>query len=145
MKSSKYLIICSQFNEYVTESLAKGAKDQLITSHKVEESNIKTIWVPGVFEIPVIAAKAARSKSYDAIICLGAVIKGETPHFDFICSSSASSLSKISTETEIPVIFGVLTTNTVDEAINRAGLKLGNKGREAASTAHAMIDQLKNL
>lgn len=141
--TAKYLIICGQFNEYVTKSLLEGAKDQLI-SEGVLDTNIMEIWVPGAFEIPVVAAKAARSQKYQGIICLGAVIKGETPHFDFICSSVASSLNSISVETEIPVIFGVLTTNTVDQAINRAGLKLGNKGREAASTATYMTKILKS-
>lgn len=134
-------IICGRFNETVTKPLLAGAKDQLL-SYGLKEAHIHEFWVPGAFELPVVAQKAASSKEYDAIICLGAVIKGETPHFHYICSAVASQLSHIAVNSGKPVIFGVLTTDTVDQALNRAGLKYGNKGREAASAA---VDTLKTL
>lgn len=137
-------IICGQFNEIVTKPLLEGAKDQLL-SHGVAKGHIGEFWVPGAFELPVVAQKAAESQDWDAVICLGAVIKGETPHFHYICSAVASQLSAIAVRSGKPVIFGVLTTDTVDQALNRAGLKYGNKGREAAEAAVATLKTLAAL
>ena len=142
--AEKILIVAGRFNELVTRSLVDGAKDTLIENGYSEEQ-IFTSWVPGAFEIPVVAAKAARSGGFSAVICLGAVIKGNTAHFDYVAGPAASGIMNVSIETEVPVIFGVLTTDTVEQALNRAGLKLGNKGSEAAQTAVQMIKTLKNI
>lgn len=139
--SQRYLIISARFNELITRSLTQGAQE-VLTEAGVQ---VDTIWVPGAFEIPVLAARAARSKRYAAIVCLGAVIKGETPHFEYVAGPCASGLMNVSIETGIPVIFGVLTTHTVEEALNRAGLKQGNKGSEAAHTALTMVQTLKQF
>lgn len=137
-------ILCAQFNEAVTRPLLAGAKDQLV-SLGVAKEQIGEFWVPGAFELPVVAKRAADLADWDAVICLGAVIKGETPHFHYICSAVASQLSHIAVASGKPVIFGVLTTDTVDQALNRAGLKYGNKGREAADAAVATLKTLAAL
>ena len=142
--ADKILIVAGRFNELVTKSLVEGAVDTLKDSG-IEESNIHTAWVPGAYEIPVVAAKAARTKGFSAVICLGAVIKGNTAHFEYVAGPAASGIMNVSIETEVPVIFGVLTTDTVEQALNRAGLKLGNKGSEAAQTALHMIKTLKKV
>ena len=142
--SKKILIVAGRFNEMISRSLLDSAVLTLKEAGLTDEE-IFTTWVPGAYEIPVTAAKAARSKAFDAIICLGAVIKGETAHFEYVAGPCASAVMNISVETEIPVIFGVLTTNTVEQALNRAGLKLGNKGAEAAHTALQMIDTLNKV
>ncbi len=142
--SSRILIIAGRFNEMISRSLYQSAQ-QTLEDGGVNPQDIHTAWVPGAYEIPVVAAKAARTKSYGAIICLGAVIKGETAHFEYVAGPCASALMNISVETEVPIIFGVLTTNTVEQALNRAGLKLGNKGAESAQTALQMIDTLKKV
>lgn len=140
----KFLIVASRFNELITQSLVESARKTLDQSG-VKKDNIHLAWVPGAFEIPVTAAKAARSKYYDAIICLGAVIKGETKHFDFVAGPCAAGAMNVSVETGVPIIFGVLTTDTVEQALNRAGLKYGNKGSEAAHTALQMVDTLTKI
>ncbi len=144
--TQRFLIVAARFNELITRSLVQGASDVFAEANKDKASNlVDTVWVPGAFEIPVVAAKAARTGRYTGIVCLGAVIKGETPHFEYVAGPCASALMNISVETGIPVVFGVLTTNTVEEALNRAGLKLGNKGSDAAQTALTMAHTLKQF
>lgn len=139
--SQQYLILVSRFNDLVTRSLQAGAQSTLEQAGVSQE----TVWVPGAFELPVAAATAAASGRYKAVICLGAVIKGDTPHFDHVAGQCASGLMKVSLDAKIPVIFGVLTTNTVEEALNRSGLKLGNKGSESAQAALDMVSTLEAL
>jgi 6,7-dimethyl-8-ribityllumazine synthase len=134
--TGRFLIIVARFNDMITRCLLTGAEDVFKESGLAEVT--ETIWVPGCFEIPAVAAKAARSGRYSAIITLGAVIRGETPHFDFVAGECARGVMDVSVETGVPVIFGVLTTNTVEQALNRSGIKYGNKGRDAASAAIEM-------
>lgn len=141
--SLRYLIVASRFNELVSRSLVSAAEEVFAQADAKDLLDI--IWVPGAYEIPVAAARAARSKRYGAVVCLGAVIKGETAHFEYVAGPCASALMSLSVETEVPVIFGVLTTNTVEQALNRAGLKYGNKGAEAAHTALSMAQVMKQL
>ncbi len=143
-QNAKIAIIISRFNEVITKSLLDGAINSL-TRHGVADDSISVIWVPGAFEIPLASQKAATSGSYDAVITLGAVIQGDTPHFDQVVAGVTSGVAKVSLDTGVPVIFGVLTTNTVDQAMDRAGIKLGNKGAEAAVTAIEMINLLKKI
>jgi len=141
--AERILIVAGKFNDLIGKSLVAAAQDVFKQAGK--ESLVDTLWVPGAFEIPVTAAIGARSKRYAAIVCLGAVIRGETPHFEYVSGPCASACMSVSVETGVPVIFGVLTTNTVEQALNRAGLKYGNKGGEAAHTALEMIETLKNF
>ncbi|QXM06818.1 6,7-dimethyl-8-ribityllumazine synthase [Crassaminicella indica] len=138
----KFGIIVGRFNEFIGGKLLSGALDAL-KRHGVEEENIEIIWVPGAFEIPLVAKKMAKSKKYDGVICLGAVIKGATPHFDYVSNEVSKGIAHVSLETEVPVIFGVLTTDTIEQAIERAGTKSGNKGYDAAVTAIEMANLLK--
>lgn len=140
-KSQKYCIIVGRFNEFIGGKLLDGAVDGLVR-HGVNDENIDVVWVPGAFEIP-LSAKVLAKKDYDAVICLGAVIKGHTPHFDFVSGEVAKGIASVSLETEKPVIFGVLTTNNIEQAIERAGTKSGNKGYEAAVTAIEMVNLFK--
>lgn len=140
----KFGIIIGRFNEFISSKLLGGAIDGLIR-HGAEESNIEVTWVPGAFEIPLIAQKMAHSKKFDAIICVGAVIRGSTPHFEFVSSEVSKGIAKVSLDTGIPVIFGVLTTDTIEQAIERSGTKAGNKGYDAAITAIEMANLLKSL
>lgn len=140
----KFGIIVGRFNEFIVGKLLSGALDGL-KRHGLEESDIEVAWVPGAFEIPLTAKKMAKSKKYDAVICLGAVIRGATPHFDYVSSEVSKGIANVSLETEIPVIFGVLTTDTIEQAIERAGTKAGNKGYDAAVTAIEMANLLKQL
>lgn len=140
----KYLIIVARFNELITRSLLTGATETLNDAGVLDE-NIQVAWVPGSFEVPVVAAKAARSGHYAAVICLGAVIRGETPHFDFVAGQAASGLMAVSIETEVPVIFGILTTDTIEQALSRSGVKGGNKGRDAAQGALEMVRVLAQV
>lgn len=137
-------IIAARFNEFITSKLIGGAEDALVR-HEVAREDIELAWVPGAFEIPLVAKKMAKSGKYDAIITLGAVIKGSTPHFDYVCAEVSKGVASVSLESEIPVIFGVLTTNTIEEAIQRAGTKSGNKGFDAGVTAIEMVNLLKGL
>ena len=137
-------IIVARFNEFIGGKLLSGALDGL-RRHGVEESEIEIAWVPGAFEIPLVAKKLAKSGKYDAVICLGAVIRGSTPHFDYVSSEVTKGIASVSMETEIPVIFGVLTTDSIEQAIERAGTKAGNKGYDAAVTAIEMANLLKLL
>lgn len=141
--SLRYLIVAARFNELITKSLVESAQGAF-ADHGLSDL-VDLVWVPGAYEIPVTAAKAARSKRYAAVVTLGAVIRGETAHFEYVAGPCASALMSIGVETGIPVIFGVLTTNTVEQALNRAGLKLGNKGAEAAHTAITMVKTLKQF
>lgn len=143
--AKKYLILTSKWNDMITRPLKDGAIETLKDAG-VKEENIKHVWVPGAFEIPVAAAVAARTKNWDAIICLGCVIKGDTAHFEYVAGPNASGMMGVSVETGVPIINGVLTTENVEQALNRAGIKMGNKGIEAAHAALQMtkiIDDLK--
>ena len=137
-------IVVARFNEFITGKLLSGAEDAL-RRHGVNESDIATAWVPGAYEIPLVAKKMATSGKYDAIITLGTVIRGATPHFDFVCNEVAKGVSAINMEEGIPVIFGVLTTDTIEQAIERAGTKAGNKGWDAGSVAIEMANLLKQI
>lgn len=137
-------IIVGRFNEFIGGKLLSGAIDGLVR-HGVEENAIEVSWVPGAFEIPLVAKKMAKSQKYDAVICLGAVIRGATPHFDYVSSEVTKGVASVSLETEIPVIFGVLTTDSIEQAIERAGTKAGNKGYDAAVTAIEMANLLKEF
>ena len=134
-------IVAGRFNEFITSKLVEGAIDGL-ARHETSTDNIETAWVPGAFEIPLIAKKMANSKKYDVVITLGAVIKGSTPHFDYVCAEVSKGIASVSLQTDKPVIFGVLTTNTIEQAIERAGTKAGNKGYDAAVTAIEMANLL---
>jgi 6,7-dimethyl-8-ribityllumazine synthase len=140
----KLAIIVARFNSFITERLLEGAIDAFIRTGGSRE-NIQVIRVPGSWEMPLVATEVARQKSHDAIVCLGAVIRGETPHFDYVAGNAASGLAHVAAETGVPVAFGVLTTNTVDQAIDRAGAKSGNKGFDAVMTAIEMANLLKAL
>lgn len=137
-------IIASRFNEIITNKLLGGAVDGLVR-HGVEENNITAAWVPGAFEIPVIAEKMAASKKYDAIICVGAVIRGSTTHYDYVCNEVSKGISQVSMKTGIPVLFGVITTENIEQAIERAGSKAGNKGYDCALSAIEMVNLIKQL
>ncbi|MBS6510021.1 MAG: 6,7-dimethyl-8-ribityllumazine synthase [Paraclostridium bifermentans] len=141
-KDIKIGIVVGRFNEFIVSKLLGGALDGL-KRHGVDEDNIEVSWVPGAFEIPLVAKKMAQTKKYDAVICLGAVIKGSTPHFDYVCAEASKGISSVSLSEELPVIFGVLTTDTIEQAIERAGTKAGNKGYDAAVTAIEMANLLK--
>lgn len=140
----KFAVVVGRFNEFIGGKLLSGAMDGLIR-HGGDKENIDTIWVPGAFEIPLIAKKLAKSKKYDAVICLGAVIRGATPHFDYVSSEVSKGIAHVTLETEVPVIFGVLTTDTIEQAIERAGTKAGNKGYDAAVTAIEMANLIKEI
>lgn len=142
--NKKYGIVTGRFNEFIGGKLLSGAIDAL-KRHGVSEDSIDISWVPGAFEIPLVAKKMAESKKYSAVICLGAVIKGSTPHFDYVSSEVSKGIAHVSLETGIPVIFGVLTTDTIEQAIERAGTKAGNKGFDAACTAIEMVNLIDEL
>ncbi|HJV31707.1 MAG TPA: 6,7-dimethyl-8-ribityllumazine synthase [Bacillales bacterium] len=137
-------IVVGRFNEFITGKLLSGAKDALYR-HGVNEADVDVAWVPGAFELPLIAQKMANSKKYDAVITLGTVIRGATPHFDYVCNEAAKGVSATSLNSGVPVIFGVLTTESIEQAIERAGTKAGNKGWDAASAAIEMANLCKNF
>ena len=137
-------IVAGRFNEFITSKLVGGALD-VLKRNDVSEESIDIAWVPGAFEIPLITKKLANTGKYDAIITLGAVIKGSTPHFDYVCAEVSKGVAQISLQTGLPVIFGVLTTNNIEEAIERAGTKAGNKGADAAFSAIEMINLIKEI
>lgn len=144
-KGKKFGIIASRFNDFITKELVSGCVDTLVR-HGTSNEDLTVAWVPGAFEIPLIAQKLAKSKSYDALICLGTVIRGSTPHFEYIASEVAKGIAKVSQDTGLPVIFGVITADTIEQAVERAGTKEGNKGRDAALNAIEManlIDKVK--
>lgn len=140
--NEKFCIIISRFNEFIGSKLLSGAIDELVR-HGIKEDTIDVIWTPGAFEIPVISKKAAKSGKYDAIITLGAVIKGSTGHYDVVAAEVSKGIAHVSLETGVPVIFGVLTTDNLEQAIERAGTKAGNKGSEAAKSAIEMANLTK--
>lgn len=137
-------VVVGRFNEFITSKLLSGAEDAL-KRHGVNEEDIDIAWVPGAFEIPLVAQKLANSQRYDAVITLGTVIRGGTPHFDYVCNETAKGVAAASMNSGIPVIFGVLTTDSIEQAIERAGTKAGNKGWEAASGAIEMANLLRNI
>ncbi len=141
-KDLKAVIVLSRFNSFITERLLEGALDAL-GRHGAASPVI--VRVPGAWEMPIVAAELARQKKYDAVICLGAVIRGDTPHFDYVAGNAASGLAHVSVETGVPIAFGLLTTNSVEQAIDRAGAKSGNKGFDAAMTAIEMVNLLRTL
>lgn len=140
-KDLKVAIVVSRFNDFITGRLLEGAKDTLIR-HDVDEQNIDVAYVPGAFEIPLVAKKLAQTSNYDAVITLGCVIRGATSHYDYVCNEVAKGVSKVNDQTEVPVIFGVLTTESIEQAVERAGTKAGNKGAEAAVSAIEMANLL---
>ncbi|QGQ46749.1 6,7-dimethyl-8-ribityllumazine synthase [Metabacillus sediminilitoris] len=140
----KVAIVVARFNEFITGKLLTGAEDGL-KRHGVEEENVTVAWVPGAFELPLVAKKLAETGNYDAVITLGTVIRGATTHYDYVCNEAAKGVSKATLSTGVPVVFGVLTTETIEQAIERAGTKAGNKGYEAAVTAIEMANLLKSL
>ena len=140
----KFCIIISRFNDFIGAKLLAGAVDEL-KRHGVAENNIDVVKVPGAFEIPVVAQKCASSKKYDAVITLGAVIKGSTPHFDYVSAEVSKGVAQVSLQTGVPVVFGVLTTDNIEQAIERAGTKAGNKGADAAKSAIEMANLVKLL
>lgn len=143
-KELKVVIVVSRFNDFITGRLLEGAKDTLIR-HDVNEDNIDVAFVPGAFEIPLVAKKLASSGNYDAVITLGCVIRGATSHFDYVCNEVAKGVSKVNDQTNVPVIFGILTTESIEQAVERAGTKAGNKGAEAAVSAIEMANLLKSI
>jgi len=143
-ESFKIGIITARFNDFITSKLLSGAIDGLVR-HGVSEENITSVWVPGAFELPFIAAKMAESGKYDAVICLGAVIRGTTTHYDYVCNEVAKGIAKIGLDSGVPTIFGVITTENIEQAIERAGSKVGNKGYEAAVTAIEMVSLTKQF
>jgi 6,7-dimethyl-8-ribityllumazine synthase len=140
----RFAIVASRFNELITRKLVEGAVDCLIR-HKVDHDAITIVWVPGSFEIPVAAQKLARSKKFDAVICVGAVIRGGTPHFDYVAAEVSKGVAHVGLQESMPVIFGVLTTDSIEQAIERAGTKAGNKGWDAALSAIEMVDLFSRL
>lgn len=143
-KELKVVIVVSRFNDFITGRLLEGAKDTLIR-HDVNEDDIDVAFVPGAFEIPLVAKKLASSGNYDAVITLGCVIRGATSHFDYVCNEVAKGVSKVNDQTNVPVIFGILTTESIEQAVERAGTKAGNKGAEAAVSAIEMANLLKSI
>jgi 6,7-dimethyl-8-ribityllumazine synthase len=137
-------IVVSRFNEFITNKLLSGAMDGLLR-HEVKEEDIDVAWVPGAFEIPLIASKMAKSKKYDAVICLGAVIRGSTSHYDYVCNEVSKGIANVSLATDIPVMFGVVTTENIEQAIERAGTKAGNKGYDCALGAIEMVNLIHTL
>lgn len=140
----KVAIVVSRFNDFITGRLLDGAKDTLIR-HNVDEENVHVAYVLGAYEIPLVAKKLAKSGKYDAIVTLGCVIRGATTHYDYVCNEVAKGISKVNDETDVPVIFGIVTTETIEQAIERAGTKAGNKGGDAALAAIEMANLLKNI
>ena len=140
----KFGIVAGRFNEFIGSKLLGGALDA-INRHGASEDDVDVAWVPGAFEIPLVAKKMVKSGKYDAVICLGAVIKGSTPHFDYVSNEVTKGVAHVSLDQEVPVIFGVLTTDTIEQAIERAGTKAGNKGYEAAVSAIEMANLLKQF
>ncbi len=143
-KDIKVGIVAARFNEFITSKLLGGALDAL-KRHDVAETDIDVAWVPGAFEIPLIASKMAKSRKYDAVICLGAVIRGSTSHYDYVCSEVSKGIAQVSLATDIPVMFGVLTTENIEQAIERAGTKAGNKGFDSAVGAIEMVNLIRTI
>lgn len=143
-KGMKVGIVASRFNEFITNKLVGGAMDGLVR-HDVNEDDVDVAWVPGAFEIPLIASKMAKSGKYDAVICVGAVIRGSTSHYDYVCSEVSKGIASVSLASNIPVMFGILTTDTIEQAIERAGTKAGNKGYDCALGAIEMVNLIREI
>ena len=143
-KGIKVGIVAARFNEFITSKLLGGAMDGLLR-HEVKEEDIHVAWVPGAFEIPLIASKMAKSGKYDAVICLGVVIRGSTSHYDYVCSEVSKGIASVSLSSDIPVMFGVLTTENIEQAIERAGTKAGNKGYDCALGAIEMVNLIREI
>ncbi len=143
-KEIKIGIVVSRFNEFITSKLLSGAMDGLVR-HDVQEKDIHVAWVPGAFEIPLIASKMAKSGKYDDVICLGAVIRGSTSHYDYVCSEVSKGIASVSLSSSIPVMFGILTTENIEQAIERAGTKAGNKGYDCALGAIEMVNLIREI
>ncbi len=143
-ENKKFGIVISRFNELISTQLLSGAQDCLVR-HECNKDNITVAWVPGSFEIPLVAKKMAQSSNYDAIICLGAIIRGNTPHFEYVASEVSKGIANIGLETGIPIIFGIITSDTIEQALERAGTKAGNKGWDAALSAIEMVNLLTEL
>ena len=143
-KGLRFGLVVSRFNEFITNKLLEGALDAL-KRHGVDEADIEVALVPGSFEIPVIAKKLAQSKRYDAVICLGTVVRGGTPHFDYIATEVTKGIAQVGLETGLPVVYGIITADTLEQAIERAGTKMGNRGSEAAKDAIEMANLLKSI
>ena len=143
-KDIKVGIVAARFNEFITSKLLSGAVDAL-KRHEVKENHIEVAWVPGAFEIPLIASKMAKSGKYDTVICLGAVIRGSTTHYDYVCSEVSKGIAQVSLNSGIPVMFGILTTESIEQAIERAGTKAGNKGFDCAVSAIEMVNLIKDI
>lgn len=137
-------IVAARFNEFIVNKLVSGAMDGLLR-HDVREEDITLAWVPGAFEIPLIAKKMAESGKYDAVICLGAVIRGATSHYDLVCNEAAKGIARVSLESGVPVLFGIITTENIEQAIERAGSKAGNKGYDAALSAIEMVNLVREI
>lgn len=142
--NERFCIIVARFNDFIGSKLLAGAVDEL-KRHGVDENNIDIVKVPGAFEIPLLALKCAKSGKYNAIITLGAVIKGSTSHYDYVCAEFTKGIAQVALQTEVPVLFGVLTTDNIEQAIERAGTKAGNKGAEAAKSAIEMANLIKTI
>ena len=140
----KFAIVSARFNEFIVGKLVTGAEDALLR-HGADADDITSIWVPGAFEIPTVAKQLALSKKYDAVICLGAVIRGATSHYDYVCNEVSKGVAQISLETGVPVMFGVVTTENIEQAVERAGTKAGNTGYDAAMAAIEMVDLMKKI
>lgn len=140
----RFGIVASRFNELITRKLVEGAID-CIVRHSGRDEDITLAWVPGAFEVPLMVQKMARSKKYDGILALGAVIRGSTPHFDYVASEAVKGIAKVTMDEDVPVAFGILTTDTIEQAIERAGTKVGNKGWDAAMTTIEMVDLASKL
>ncbi len=143
-KGLKFALVVSRFNEFITGKLLEGAQDALLR-HGVGEEDIEVAWVPGSFEIPLAAKKLAQTRKYDAVICLGAVIRGSTPHHEYIAAEVTKGIAKVSLDTDLPVVYGVITTDNLEQAIERAGTKVGNKGFDAAVEAIEMVNLLRSI
>ena len=143
-KNMKIAIVVARFNEFITSKLLSGCVDCLIR-HEAADEDLTVAWVPGAFEIPMAAKKLAESGKYDAVICLGAVIRGATPHFDNVCAEASKGIAQVSMQTGVPVAFGVLTTENIQQAVERAGTKAGNKGVDCAMTAMEMVNLFKEM
>ena len=143
-KDKKFAIVVSRFNDFISKELLNGCLDTL-SRHGAKENQIEVVWVPGCFEIPTVAAKLAKSKNLDALICLGAVIRGATPHFEYIASEAAKGIASVSLNSGVPVAFGIITADTIEQAIERAGTKDGNKGVDAALSAIEMANVMEQL
>jgi len=143
-EGQRIAIVAARFNEFITSKLLGGAVDAFVR-HGGDDNKLEVAWVPGAFEIPLIAKKMAQTGKYDAVVCLGAVIRGATPHFDMVANEATKGVANVGLQTEVPVIFGVLTTDSIEQAVERAGTKAGNKGFDAMTTAIEMVNLIKTI